>query len=90
MYLALGRYLRAPNQRDLERWMHTRAWAVQWKSTGAEHPDRVALLGDGRIVAEGTPREVLAGSLAFTTAVNKLYGATFLTPQDVLGNMRSA
>ena len=21
--------------------MHTRAWAVQWKSTGAEHPDRV-------------------------------------------------
>jgi ABC-type multidrug transport system ATPase subunit len=51
----------------------------------AEVANRVALLGDGRVVAEGTPREVLAGSLAFTTAVNKLYGGTFLTPQDVLG-----
>ena len=56
----------------------------------AEVANRVALLGDGRIVAEGTPREVLAGSLAFTTAVNKLYGGTFLTPQDVQGHARSA
>jgi energy-coupling factor transporter ATP-binding protein EcfA2 len=50
----------------------------------AEVANRVALLGDGRIVAEGTPREVLAGSLAFTTAINKLYGGTYLTPRDVL------
>ena len=56
----------------------------------AEAANRVALLGDGRIVAEGTPREVLSGSLAFTTAVNKLYGGTLLTPQDVLGHMRSS
>jgi energy-coupling factor transport system ATP-binding protein len=55
----------------------------------AETANRVSLLGDGRIVAEGTPREVLAGSLAFTTAVNKLYGGTLLTPRDVLGDMRS-
>ena len=53
----------------------------------AESASRVAMLGDGQIVAEGTPREVLAGSLAFTTAVNKLYGGRFLTPQDVLGNL---
>jgi energy-coupling factor transport system ATP-binding protein len=56
----------------------------------AEVANRVALLGDGRIVAEGTPREVLAGSLAFTTAVNKLYGGAFLTPQDILGHVGSA
>jgi energy-coupling factor transport system ATP-binding protein len=52
----------------------------------AEVANRVALLGDGRIVVEGTPRDVLAGSLAFTTAVNKLYGGRWLTPQDVLGS----
>ncbi len=55
----------------------------------AEVAGRVALLGDGRIVAEGTPREVLSGSLAFTTAVNKLYGGTLLTPEDVLGSGRT-
>jgi energy-coupling factor transport system ATP-binding protein len=44
---------------------------------------RVALLGDGRVVADGGPRTVLAGSLTFTTAVNKLYGDGFLTPEDV-------
>jgi energy-coupling factor transport system ATP-binding protein len=56
----------------------------------AECANRVALLGDGRIVAEGTPREVLSGSLAFTTAVNKLYGGMLLTPQDVLGPQPNA
>lgn len=54
----------------------------------AEAASRVLLLGDGRVVAEGTPREVLAGSLAFTTAINKLYGGAWLTPQDVLGHIR--
>ena len=52
----------------------------------AEVANRVALLGDGQIVAEGAPREVLSGSLAFTTAVNKLYGNALLTPQDVPGS----
>ena len=50
----------------------------------AEVASRVVLLGDGRIVADGGPRTVLAGSLTFTTAVNKLYGDGFLTPGDVL------
>jgi energy-coupling factor transport system ATP-binding protein len=44
---------------------------------------RVVLLGDGRIVADDTPRTVLSGSLTFTTAINKLYGDGFLTPRDV-------
>jgi energy-coupling factor transport system ATP-binding protein len=46
---------------------------------------RVVLLGDGRVVADGGPRDVLSGSLTFTTAINKLYGGRFLTPEDVRG-----
>jgi len=44
---------------------------------------RVVLLGDEGIVADGTPREVLSGSLTFATQINKLYGNGFLTPEDV-------
>ncbi|HET7093714.1 MAG TPA: ATP-binding cassette domain-containing protein [Thermomicrobiales bacterium] len=46
---------------------------------------RVVLLADGRIVADGDPRRVLAGSPAFAPQINKLYGDGFLTPADVLG-----
>jgi energy-coupling factor transport system ATP-binding protein len=53
----------------------------------AEVASRVALLGDGRIVADGGPRTVLSGSLTFTTAVNKLYGDGFLTPGDILSGL---
>lgn len=45
---------------------------------------RVILLGDGGIVADGAPREVLSGSLTFATQINKLYGDGFLTPEDVV------
>jgi len=45
---------------------------------------RVVLLGDGGVVADGTPREVLSGSLTFATQINKLYGDGFLTPGDVV------
>jgi hypothetical protein len=38
-------------------------------------------------VADGGPREVLSGSLTFTTAINKLYGDGFLTPEDVLAGL---
>ena len=50
----------------------------------AEVASHVALLGDGRIVADGGPRIVLSGSLTFTTAVNKLYGDGSLTLADIL------
>jgi energy-coupling factor transport system ATP-binding protein len=53
----------------------------------AEVASRVVLLGDGRIVADGGPRDVLSGSLTFTTAVNKLYGDGFLTPGDILAGL---
>ena len=48
---------------------------------------RVALLGNGRIVADGGPRTVLSGSLTFTTAVNKIYGDGYLTPGDILAGL---
>src|SRR5215212_3984216 len=53
----------------------------------AEVASRVALLGNGHIVADGGPRTVLSGSLTFTTAVNKLYGDGFLTPEDILSGL---
>jgi energy-coupling factor transporter ATP-binding protein EcfA2 len=45
---------------------------------------RVVLLGDGDVVADGSPREVLSGSLTFATQINKLYGDGYLTVEDVL------
>lgn len=45
---------------------------------------RVVLLGDGRVVADGSPREVLSGSLTFATQINKLYGGQWLTVEDVV------
>jgi energy-coupling factor transport system ATP-binding protein len=48
---------------------------------------RVVLLGDGEIVADGSPREVLSGSLTFATQINKLYGDGILTVEDVLRSL---
>lgn len=46
--------------------------------------DRVVLLGDGSVVAEGTPEEVLSGSLSFTTQINKVLGGSWLTVEQVV------
>ncbi|MDI3339583.1 MAG: ABC transporter ATP-binding protein [Sphaerobacter sp.] len=46
--------------------------------------DRVLLLGDGQIVADGTPRQVLAGSLTYATQINRVFGGQVLVPEDVL------
>jgi energy-coupling factor transport system ATP-binding protein len=48
---------------------------------------RVVLLGEGEIVADGLPWEVLSGSLTFATQINKLYGLGFLTVEDVLAGL---
>jgi energy-coupling factor transport system ATP-binding protein len=50
----------------------------------AEWADRIILLGDGEIVADGAPRDILAGSLTFATQINKLFGGTALTVADGL------
>ena len=48
----------------------------------AEIADRVLMLAEGELIADGTPREVLAGSLAFSTQMNRLLGGDVLTVAD--------
>jgi energy-coupling factor transport system ATP-binding protein len=50
----------------------------------ARYADRVVQLADGEIVATGRPVDVLAGSLAFGTQLNRLYGGAILTLEDAL------
>ncbi|MEJ7900946.1 MAG: ABC transporter ATP-binding protein, partial [Thermomicrobiales bacterium] len=45
---------------------------------------RVVMLGNTGIVADGSPREVLSGSLTYTTQINKVFGGTWLTVEDVV------
>jgi len=59
----------------------------------AEHADRVILLNEGRIVAEGDKREVLSGALLFSPQINRLAQSLrnhglphdILTADEVLG-----
>lgn len=53
---------------------------VEWAARVA---DRVLMVADGEIYAEGPPREVLSDSLVFSTQVNKLLGPGWLLPEDV-------
>jgi hypothetical protein len=41
------------------------------------------MLGHRDIIADGTPRDVLSGSLTFTTQINKVFGGRWLTVEDV-------
>jgi ABC-type cobalamin/Fe3+-siderophores transport system ATPase subunit len=53
---------------------------VEWAARAA---DRVALMSEGAIYAEGAPRAVLTDSLVFATQVNKLLGKGWLLPDEV-------
>lgn len=50
----------------------------------AEAADRVVMLGDERVIADGLPEEVLGGSLTFTTQTQLVFGAEWLTPNQVI------
>jgi energy-coupling factor transport system ATP-binding protein len=45
--------------------------------------NRVVLLGQGEVIADGTPHEVLSGSMAFSTQINRLFGRGYLTLDDI-------
>jgi energy-coupling factor transport system ATP-binding protein len=44
---------------------------------------RVIVLGNGDVIADGHPREVLAGSMSLAPQVNRLFGSTWLSVEDV-------
>jgi energy-coupling factor transport system ATP-binding protein len=53
----------------------------------ARFADRVVLLGDREIVAVGPPRDVLTGSLTFSTQMNTLLGGAVLTVEDAMESL---
>ncbi|TMD82626.1 MAG: energy-coupling factor ABC transporter ATP-binding protein [Chloroflexi bacterium] len=53
---------------------------VEWAARTA---DRVLLMADGEIYADGPPRSVLSDSLVFATQINKLLGHGWLLPEEV-------
>jgi energy-coupling factor transport system ATP-binding protein len=53
---------------------------VEWAARTA---DRVLLMADGEIYADGPPRTVLSDSLVFATQINKLLGGAWLLPEEV-------
>lgn len=54
----------------------------------AELATRVALMAEGEIVADGSPQEILAGSLSFSTQLNKLLGGNILSLNQAVDRIR--
>jgi energy-coupling factor transport system ATP-binding protein len=53
----------------------------------AQCASRVVMLGNGEVIADGGPRDVLSDSLTYTTQINKVFGGKWLTVDDVAGQM---
>jgi energy-coupling factor transport system ATP-binding protein len=51
----------------------------------AECASRVVMLGDREVLTDGSPRDVLTGSLTYTTQINKVFGGRWLTVEDIAG-----
>ncbi len=77
-------------KRALSAYLRTRAGAgagilvathdVEWAACTA---DRVLLMADGEIYADGPPAAVLSDSLVFATQISKLVGGGWLLPEEV-------
>ncbi len=77
-------------KRALSAYLRTRAGAgagilvathdVEW---AARTVDRVLLMADGEIYADGPPAAVLSDSLVFATQISKLVGRGWLLPEEV-------
>lgn len=55
----------------------------------ARGADRVVLLADGEVIADGPVRSILTDSLVFTTQANKLFGGNVLTAEDAIAQVRT-
>ena len=53
---------------------------VEWVARTA---DRILMIADGELYADGPPRSVLSDSLVFATQINKLLGGGWLLPDEV-------
>ncbi len=70
--------------RDLRDKGRTIVLATHDVELAAQIADRVVLLGDGEIVADGPAREVMSGTLAFSSQISKLFrDPRFVTVEDV-------
>jgi energy-coupling factor transport system ATP-binding protein len=77
-------------KRALTAYLRTRAMAgaailvathdVEWAARTA---DRVLLMADGEVYADGPPNAVLSDSLVFATQISKLVGGGWLLPEEV-------
>jgi energy-coupling factor transport system ATP-binding protein len=77
-------------KRALSAYLRTRAEAgagilvathdVEWAARTA---DRVLLMADGEVYADGPPGSVLSDSLVFATQISKLVGGGWLLPEEV-------
>lgn len=52
--------------------------------------DRVVLLADGEVIADGQAAEVLSDSITFSTQANKLFGGGILTVEEGITAFRAA
>ncbi len=56
----------------------------------AEAADRVVMLGDEQVIADGPSEEVLGGSLTFTTQTQLVFGDAYLTSEQVIAALGRA
>jgi energy-coupling factor transporter ATP-binding protein EcfA2 len=74
--------------RELRDKGHTIILATHDVELTAHLADRVILLGDGEVIADGPTREVMTDSLVFSSQISKLFhDPALLTVEDVMGRM---
>lgn len=69
--------------RELARDGRTIVMATHDLELAAETADLAQVLGDGRSIVHDRPRSVMAGSLSFSTTINRVFGGDVLTLDDL-------
>lgn len=69
--------------RELARRGRTIVMATHDLELAAETADLVQVIGDGRSIVHDRPQSVMAGSLSFSTTINRVFGGDVLTLDDL-------